>query len=63
VHTELYDVTRSLKNDQAIGVEYIAGSLGTYGYVNPTLRSYTMHKKYHVPENFIVYEFNIDKAN
>lgn len=59
----MFEVTRSLTTNKAVSVNYGCGSLGTYMKVNPSVRVYTMHKKYHVPLDFKVYEFNIEKAN
>lgn len=46
-----------------IHVDHVAGSLGTYMKVNPTVRIYEMHAKYHIPLENRVYEFNIEEAN
>lgn len=31
--------------------------------MNPTARLYTMHSEHHIPLNFEVYKFDIEKAN
>jgi hypothetical protein len=31
--------------------------------VNPSVRIYTMHSKYHIPLDFKVLEYNIEEAN
>ena len=52
IHTEEYEVSRSLTTNKPIGVEFIAGNSGTYDDMDPTIRLYTMHKRYHVPLEF-----------
>lgn len=63
VHTEEFDVSRSLTSNKPIGVEFIAGNSGTYDAMDPTVRLYTMHKTHHVPLEFSVYRQDIEKAN
>ncbi|CDW90552.1 ser thr protein phosphatase family protein [Stylonychia lemnae] len=62
-HRELYDVVRAFKSKKPIHVEQAAGALGTYNLVNPSVRIYTMHAKYHIPIEQKTYEFNLDEAN
>jgi sphingomyelin phosphodiesterase len=52
IHTETFDVVRSLSTNKPIGVEFIAGNFGTYDGYNPTARLYQIHAKYHVPLDF-----------
>ena len=52
IHTENFDIVRSLTTNKPIGVEYIAGNFGTFDSLNPTVRLYQMHRDYHVPLNF-----------
>ena len=59
-HRELYEIVRSTSTDRPIGVHHVAGSLGTYFYVNPSIRLYKMHAKHHVPLDTQILEFNID---
>ena len=62
-HRELYEIVRSTTTDNPIGVHYVTGSLGTYFYVNPSVRLFRMHAKHHLPLETTVLEFNIDRAN
>lgn len=62
-HRELFEVTRSFSSNKPIHVNHGCGSLGTYMKVNPSARVFTMHSKYHVPVDFKVLEFNLDRAN
>ena len=55
-------MSRSITSNKPIGVEYIAGNSGTY-FMDPTVRLYTMHKSHHVPLDFEVLRFDIEKAN
>ena len=52
IHTEEFVVQRSLTTNQPIGVEYIAGNMGTFDKMNPTSRLYKMHAHKHVPLDF-----------
>lgn len=63
IHREAFDVVRSLSTNKPIGVEYIAGNFGTYDGLNPTARLYKMHENYHVPLDFQVFIFDVEKAN
>ena len=62
-HRELFETVRSFSSNKPINVNHVSGSLGTYMKVNPSVRIYTMHAKYHVPLNYRVLEFNLDIAN
>lgn len=62
-HRELFEVVRSLSSNKPINVNHVGGSLGTYMEVNPSVKMFTMHSKYHVPTNYEIYEFNIEEAN
>ena len=55
-------MSRSISSNRPIGVEYIAGNSGTY-FMDPSVRLYTMHQRHHVPLDFQVYRFDIEKAN
>jgi hypothetical protein len=59
----LFEVTRSLSSDKPIHVNHVAGSLGTFMQVNPSVRVYTMNARHHVPIDQKVYEFNLERAN
>jgi sphingomyelin phosphodiesterase len=48
-HRELYEIVRSTTTHKPIGVHYVTGSLGTYFYVNPSVRLFKMHAKHHLP--------------
>jgi len=63
IHTELFSVQRSLKSNKPIGVEFISGNAGTYDKMNPTLRLYQIHEKYHVPIDFSIYRVDIEQSN
>lgn len=52
IHSETFDVVRSIVSNKPIGVEFIAGNFGTYDGFNPTARLYQMSEKYHVPLGF-----------
>jgi len=41
----------------------VSGSLGTYLFVNPSVRLFKMHAKHHLPIETKVLEFNIEDAN
>jgi hypothetical protein len=62
-HRELYEIVRSTSTDKPIGVHYVSGSLGTYFFVNPSVRLFKMHAKHHLPIETKVLEFNIEDAN
>jgi hypothetical protein len=63
IHTEEYVVNRSLSTNNPIGVEYIGGNFGSFDGMNPTTRLYSFHSEHHVPLDFKVYEFDIERAN
>lgn len=62
-HRELFEVVRSFTSNKPINVNQVTGSLGTYFKVNPSVKILTMHKKYHVPINYKILEFNLEEAN
>lgn len=63
IHTEEFSITRSLSSNRPITVEYISGNFGTFDKMNPTARLYKFHSEKHIPVDFDVYEFDIEKAN
>ena len=41
----------------------MAGSIGTYMGVQPSVRIYTIDSQLHIPLDYTIWEFNIDEAN
>eukprot|EP00347_Sterkiella_histriomuscorum_P003902 403362501 len=62
-HRELFDIIRGKHSDKPIHVNQVAGSLGTFTKVNPSVRIFKMHAKHHVPIEMKVYELDIEEAN
>jgi hypothetical protein len=54
---------RSFDSRKPISVNHVGGSLGTYMEVNPSVKMFTMHAKYHIPVDYTIYEYNIEEAN
>jgi len=62
-HRELFDVTRSLTSGKPIGVNYIAGSLGAYMKVHPSVRYYKLDYKEVLPRSMVSYNLHLEQAN
>ena len=62
-HDESFNVVKSFEEEKNIGFNFIAGSLTTYTYKNPSFTVIEVDEEFMIPVNFKTYYFNITKAN
>lgn len=62
-HRESFNVVKSIKGNQNIGTNFIAGSATTYKGYNPSFTLIELDEEFMIPLNFKTYYFNITEVN
>jgi len=60
-HDDHFQVARSFEDNKPIGVNFIAPSMTTFTFHNPSFRIYEFDAETHVPVNYRQYRLHLDK--
>lgn len=63
VHNEQYQVQRDVLNREPIGMNFIVGSVTTFGGLYPSFDILYLDPDTMLPIDMITYRFNLDEAN